>query len=540
MTRPSGARQAERGLLGLFVVSLFWLPLPLGSNRPWAIALFTAMVWLLLALTGLLRLARPAQPSAPSRSTGWGSHLVLALLVAFTAWCGLQLTPWGYTEDPHETRMYVLRCIGYLGAFWLVQLLVTSDRRRMVVLGGMLGAGVVQALVAMVLFSAASRYELMGFEFRQGIRATGTFTGPDALASYLLIALSAGLAVMLAQMGLGRDAPAHNWQGRARSALEFMMSTKMLVRIMLILMVIALVLTRSRMGNGTFFLSLFLMGAAVFTPQAAAAIGWMAPPEQRGRAITSVFLGWSLASVLGMPLHSYIGEAFGWRWAFGLVALLAGLGALWVGRALPEGVKPPALSLSRWAEVLTHPVLMAIVLVTALAGAGQFTLFSYVAPYYRQVLGAGALEISLLFMAFGAWGLAGNLLLSRRIDRIGPARAVRLFLAGIAVGQLLWPLGQSVMLMLVVMVPWAFGTFATNSAQQARLGAAAPALAPALLALNTSAIYLGQAIGAASGGVIVDLQGFGALHGVSLGWTLLAIALSIWAERRLRRDPDHV
>ncbi|NZD47827.1 MFS transporter [Sphaerotilus natans subsp. sulfidivorans] len=96
------------------------------------------------------------------------------------------------------------------------------------------------------------------------------------------------------------------------------------------------------------------------------------------------------------------------------------------------------------------------------------------------------------------------------------------------------------MLMLIVMVPWAFGTFATNSAQQARLGAAAPALAPALLALNTSAIYLGQAIGAASGGVIVDLQGFGALHGVSLGWTLLAIALSIWAERRLRRDPDHV
>lgn len=286
--------------------------------------------------------------------------------------------------------------------------------------------------------------------------------------------------------------------------------------------------------------ALTMLGAAVFTPQAAAAIGWMAPPQQRGRAITSVFLGWSLASVLGMPLHSYIGEAFGWRWAFGLVALLAGLGALWVGRALPEGVKPPALSLSRWAEVLTHPVLMAIVLVTALAGAGQFTLFSYVAPYYRQVLGAGALEISLLFMAFGAWGLAGNLLLSRRIDRIGPARAVQLFLAGIAVGQLLWPLGQSVMLMLVVMVPWAFGTFATNSAQQARLGAAAPALAPALLALNTSAIYLGQAIGAASGGVIVDLQGFGALHGVSLGWTLLAIALSIWAERRLRRDPDHV
>ena len=60
--------------------------------------------------------------------------------------------------------------------------------------------------------------------------------------------------------------------------------------------------------------ALAVLGAAVFTPQAGAAIGYMAPPAQRGHAITTVFLGWSLASVLGMPLHSYIGEAFGWRW----------------------------------------------------------------------------------------------------------------------------------------------------------------------------------------------------------------------------------
>ena len=61
---------------------------------------------------------------------------------------------------------------------------------------------------------------------------------------------------------------------------------------------------------------LCVLGAAVFTPQAAAAIGALAPPQERGRAITFIFLGWSLASVLGMPMHSYIGETFGWRWAF--------------------------------------------------------------------------------------------------------------------------------------------------------------------------------------------------------------------------------
>ncbi|MFM2054603.1 MAG: hypothetical protein RL456_2640 [Pseudomonadota bacterium] len=286
--------------------------------------------------------------------------------------------------------------------------------------------------------------------------------------------------------------------------------------------------------------ALAVLGAAVFTPQAGAAIGWMAPPEQRGRSITTVFLGWSLASVLGMPLHAYIGEAFGWRWAFGLVALLGAIGAAWVWRTVPDGVKPPALSLRHWAEVFTHPVLMAIVAVTALSGAGQFTLFSYIAPYYRQVIGAGPVEVSLLFMAFGAWGLAGNLVLTRHIDRIGPARAVALYLAGIAVGQLVWPLATSVAAVALVMIPWAFGTFASNSAQQARLGAAAPALAPALLALNTSAIYLGQAIGAASGGAIVGARGYADLHWVGLAWILLALGVSIWAARRMRLDPEHV
>jgi predicted MFS family arabinose efflux permease len=59
-----------------------------------------------------------------------------------------------------------------------------------------------------------------------------------------------------------------------------------------------------------------MLGAAVFTPQAGAAIGFMSPPEHRGRAIAFIFLGWSLASVLGLPMANWIGETFGWRYAF--------------------------------------------------------------------------------------------------------------------------------------------------------------------------------------------------------------------------------
>lgn len=278
--------------------------------------------------------------------------------------------------------------------------------------------------------------------------------------------------------------------------------------------------------------ALSVLGAAVFTPQAAAAIGVMVPVAERGRAITFVFLGWSVSSVLGMPLHAYIGEAFGWRYAFALVGGLAALATLWVWRAMPDGVRPAALSRADWRQVFTHPVLMATVAVTALSGAGQFTLFSYLAPYYRQVLGASPAEISAMFFWYGGIGVLGNVLLSRHIDRFGAERAVMALLACIALTLLVWPLGTSLPLMVLVIAPWALGCFASNSAQQARLSLAAPALAPALVALNSSAIYVGQALGATSGGAMVAQVGYGPLHWVGLAWLLLAMALSHWAARR--------
>ena len=278
--------------------------------------------------------------------------------------------------------------------------------------------------------------------------------------------------------------------------------------------------------------ALTVLSAAVFTPQAGAAMGWLAPPEQRGRAITFVFLGWSVASVVGMPLHAYIGETWGWRYAFGLVAVLAAVGAGWVWQALPDGIRPPPMNRQAWREVFSHPRLMRIVAVTALAGAGQFTLFAYIAPYLRQGLSAQASEISLVFACFGSLGLIGNLWLSQRVDQLGAARAVGWLLALQCLSMALWPLGGSVAALVLVVVPWALSGFACTSAQQARLATAAPTLAPALLAMNTSAIYLGQALGAGGGGLVMTANmaagrdTFMGLSALALVWTLAALWLS--------------
>ena len=282
--------------------------------------------------------------------------------------------------------------------------------------------------------------------------------------------------------------------------------------------------------------ALTVLGAAAFTPQAAAAIGAMSAPEHRGRDITFIFIGWSVASVVGIPTAAWLGDTFGWRSAFFAVAALGAIGAVWVWTTMPSGVRPASLTLAAWRGVFGNRVLMAMVFVTALSGAGQFTLFSYFAPYFKHAIGASTGEVTLLFVWFGIFGVIGNTLASRYVDRIGADRAVGFALGLMAVSLLAWPFAGGVVSLAIVMVPWALGCFSSQSMQQARLGAAAPVFASALMALNTSAIYLGQAAGASSGGWLIAHHGYGALSVVGLGWLALAIALSVWAGRALRRS----
>ena len=276
---------------------------------------------------------------------------------------------------------------------------------------------------------------------------------------------------------------------------------------------------------------LTMIAPAVFTPQAAACAGLLVPPEQRGRAVTFVFLGWSMASVLGLPLGALIGGHFGWRTAFATIAVASLISALWVWSTLPQGIRPAALSRAAWLRVLKSPVLMGVVCVTALQGAGQFVLFSYFAPLVKQQLGADATQLSLLWAWFGLCGLAGNMLVSRYIDRVGPGKMVLITTSLIALSLLLWPLGQSFSLLALLLAPWGLGCFAANSAQQARLVGLAPALASGSVALNSSGIYIGQGLGAAAGGWLLLHDAAAWMSWTGLAALLLAIGLSITVER---------
>ena len=282
---------------------------------------------------------------------------------------------------------------------------------------------------------------------------------------------------------------------------------------------------------------LAMVSAAVFTPQAAACIGQLVPEHQRGRGITFVFLGWSVASVLGTPLGAWIGGTFGWRWTMGLMALLSLVAALWLHARMPRGVVPPPLSASAWRKTLLSPTLMLTLSITVVSAAGQFVFFSYMAPYVAERFGLGAAALSSLLLVYGLCGFVGNAAVSRWIDRIGPPRAMAWALGGIALGMGLVGLTPSFNAMVLAIVPWGLGVFASNSSQQARLVNLAPVLAPASIALNTSAMYAGQAIGAGSGGWLIQAAGITSLPTAGCIGLICALGLSLWAGRQARRHP---
>jgi predicted MFS family arabinose efflux permease len=276
---------------------------------------------------------------------------------------------------------------------------------------------------------------------------------------------------------------------------------------------------------------LAMLTPAVFTPQAAACVGWLSPPEQRGRAVTYIFLGWSVSSVFGVPLLASIGGYLGWRYAFGLIAVLSLICAAWLFRVMPSGIYIAALGRTVWRAVLGDKRLMLTVLVTVLAGFGQFVLFAYLTAYYTQIIQASTATMSLFFLWFGFFGLLGNVLLSRHIDRIGAERAPPVAFGLMALSLLLWPLGTGTASILLILLPWGLGCFAGNSSQQARLVQLAPSFAGASVALNTSAIYAGQALGSGLGGWLIAQGQMLQLHWVGLGIICMAACLSLYTSR---------
>ena len=157
-------------------------------------------------------------------------------------------------------------------------------------------------------------------------------------------------------------------------------------------------------------------------------------------------------------------------------------------------------------------------------------------PALQAFLGAEPALVSGLLFLFGAMGFIGALGTARFMDSVGPIRVAHASFAVVGLGMLLWPLGNgSLAWATAAMAIWGFGSFATNNAQQARLIAASPTLAPVTIALNSSGMYLGQAIGIPLGALLLSVPPVAADYAKLSLYGLPILALAFIVSLRARQ-----
>jgi MFS transporter, DHA1 family, inner membrane transport protein len=275
--------------------------------------------------------------------------------------------------------------------------------------------------------------------------------------------------------------------------------------------------------------------ASMYTPNASAMAGSLARPEERGRALALVYVGLSLATVFGVPIGTAVASVGSWRSTFVFVAAVGAIATLGVARFLPEAPRRSPVTFKQWATVFTDRNVLTVLSVTTIFFTAQFAMFTYVAKTVTAIAGDNQAAVPLALFLFGAAGFAGNTLAGRFTDTWGPVRTVRLATILMAVGLsaftplLSFDLGVvGILLGAVALTVWGLGGWAINPAQQMRLLAAVPSSGPTVLAANSSALYLGTALGAIVGSTVLRTIGLTwlGLIAATLATTVLAIVRS--------------
>lgn len=275
--------------------------------------------------------------------------------------------------------------------------------------------------------------------------------------------------------------------------------------------------------------------AALYTPQAAGTVGLIAPPERRGGHVAYVFLGWTLAVAVGLPLVTLVASRLGWREVYLVIGLLGLVSVVLLAWRLPRGTFGAPVDLGTWASLARNPLVLLLLAITTLQIAGQFSIFTFMAPLLTKLTGAGPDAAGLLFALYGAAGLVGIVTASRIVDGWGAFNSSVLATSLVLAGMSIWTLGAgSYAVMAVAVTVWGLGFGAINSMQQVRLIAAAPAFGAASVSLNTSMLYVGQAIGSGIGGLLFAGAHFHASGLAAMGFEAAALAAVI-ASRRLAR-----
>ena len=277
------------------------------------------------------------------------------------------------------------------------------------------------------------------------------------------------------------------------------------------------------------------LGGALIAPTSAALAIALVPDDRRGAALATVFAGFTLATVGGVPIVTWLTLLLGWRGAMAAIAAAALLFLLLALVVLPSDAnaakaraadEPP--SAGRWKP-------MVILLATLGMLAAQFTIYALLGEMLGQQFGVSDGGLPLAILLFGVLGVAGNAVAGLLSDRVGAGVLVWFSIASLAVLLLVMNTGLGAVTGALVLAACAFAGTLFATPQQSRLVALVPRDRHALvLALNSSASYLGIALGSALASALATGVGLDVLPVAALAVLALTAAVNLLAGRHDR------
>ena len=252
----------------------------------------------------------------------------------------------------------------------------------------------------------------------------------------------------------------------------------------------------------------------------------LVPENRRTTAVGRMFLGLTLATIVGVPMANWLGQAIGWRWSFGLVALMGVVTMTFVWRLAPYEPAHPESSPLRELGALRHTQVWLTLGIGAIGFGGMFAVYTYLADVLGEVTGVSAHAVPIVLSIFGVGLTLGNLLVPILADR-ALMRTAGGILVWSAVALAVFPLvaGNVWLLTLDVFLIGLGGALGT--VLQTRLMDVAEDAQGLAAALNHSAFNTANALGPFLGGLAIA-AGYG---WTSPGWvgSLLALCgLVLW------------
>ena len=248
------------------------------------------------------------------------------------------------------------------------------------------------------------------------------------------------------------------------------------------------------------------LGAALYTPNASAAAAALVSPARRGRALAMVLGGLTVGTVLGVPAGTAIGQRISWQASLVFVAVVGLVALLGILATLPSLALPPAVPLRARFALLGNRRVLAIVAVMLLASAASISVYTYVAVVLAHTAHITGTTLAAVLLVWGAGGAVGAFGSGALTDRYGPGRTLLLAITTLTVTLAALTVTTSVVVVFVVMAVNGAAAWAVATPNNHRLTALAPALPGVVISLNSSGIYLGQALGAGAGGLLLDHQ----------------------------------